>query len=84
MTRTRRIVSLRWIITGAAIALTSASVIGVGVLAERNARRTLGQQLRTRVLLEARNLALTSSGADRRASMVAVWRTGSLLVFISG
>jgi serine phosphatase RsbU (regulator of sigma subunit) len=63
MTPARRIISLRWIITGAAIALTSASVIGVGVLAERNARRTLGQQLRTRVLLESRNLALTSSGA---------------------
>ncbi len=57
------VLSIRWIFTGAAIALTSVSVIGVGGLAERDARKALARELRTRLLLESRNLALTSSRA---------------------
>ena len=48
MAEKRRILSLRWIITGVAIALTSISVIGVGSFADRNARQALTHELRTR------------------------------------
>jgi serine phosphatase RsbU (regulator of sigma subunit)/anti-sigma regulatory factor (Ser/Thr protein kinase) len=61
--RKPRIISIRWIVAGAAMALTAFSVLGVGAFAERNARRTLTRELQARLLLEARNLALTSSGA---------------------
>jgi len=61
--RPRHIISIRWIISGAAVALTAMSVLGVGAFAERSARRTLTRELQNRLLLEARNLALTSSGA---------------------
>jgi serine phosphatase RsbU (regulator of sigma subunit)/anti-sigma regulatory factor (Ser/Thr protein kinase) len=54
---------MRWIVSGAAIALTTVSVIGVGAVAERNARAALGRELQNRLLLAARNLALASSGA---------------------
>ncbi|MGQ0721391.1 MAG: SpoIIE family protein phosphatase [Candidatus Eiseniibacteriota bacterium] len=59
----RRVISIRWIVAGAAMALTAFSVLGVGAFAERNARRTLTHELQARLLLEVRNLALTSSGA---------------------
>jgi serine phosphatase RsbU (regulator of sigma subunit)/anti-sigma regulatory factor (Ser/Thr protein kinase) len=58
-----RIVSLRWIAALAAVALTTAAVLSVGAVAERNTRRALTREIETRLLLEARNLALTSSEA---------------------
>ncbi|HMB68233.1 MAG TPA: hypothetical protein VKU85_02940, partial [bacterium] len=59
----RRLISIRWIVSGAAVALTAVSVAGVGLFAERNARMALSRELEARLVLEARNLALASSGA---------------------
>lgn len=59
----KRILSIRWIVTGAAVALTALAVVAVGGVAERNAREVLNRELERRVTLEARNLAMTSSRA---------------------
>ena len=48
------------IITGVVVALITLTVIGVGWVAERNAREALTEESETRLLLEARNLALLS------------------------
>ena len=61
--RRRRVLSLRWVVSGAAVLLTSITVLGIGGLSERNARQALTEALQSRLLLEARNLALTSTGA---------------------
>lgn len=61
--RRPRIISIRWIVAGAAIALTSVSVLLVGGFGERRTRAALTRELEARLVLEARNLALTSSGA---------------------
>ncbi len=61
--RRARIVSIRWIVTGAAMALTSISVLLVGGFGERRTREALTRELETRLVLESRNLALTSTGA---------------------
>ncbi|GJM44184.1 MAG: hypothetical protein DHS20C21_10260 [Gemmatimonadota bacterium] len=58
-----RTLSIRWIVSGAAIALTAITVLAVSFVGERNARSALTRELQTRVLLEARNLAMTSSRA---------------------
>jgi serine phosphatase RsbU (regulator of sigma subunit)/anti-sigma regulatory factor (Ser/Thr protein kinase) len=55
--------SMRWMVTSATVALITAAVLTVGLVSERNARRTLTREIETRLLLEARNLALTSTGA---------------------
>lgn len=55
--------SIRWIVTLAAAGLTTAAVLGVGGVAERNTRRALTREIEARLLLEARNLALTSTEA---------------------
>jgi serine phosphatase RsbU (regulator of sigma subunit)/anti-sigma regulatory factor (Ser/Thr protein kinase) len=60
--RGERIIGIRWIVTFVAVGLTTAVVLSVGTVAERNARRALTAELTSRLLLEARNLALTSSG----------------------
>lgn len=57
-----RVFSIRWIVTLVAVGLTTAVVLSVGTVAERNARRALTAELTSRLLLEARNLALTSAG----------------------
>jgi serine phosphatase RsbU (regulator of sigma subunit)/anti-sigma regulatory factor (Ser/Thr protein kinase) len=59
----KRIVSIRWIVTSAAVLLTAATALSVGAVAERNARSALTGEIESRLLLLARNLALTSSGA---------------------
>jgi serine phosphatase RsbU (regulator of sigma subunit)/anti-sigma regulatory factor (Ser/Thr protein kinase) len=59
----RKVISIRWIVSGAAVALTAISVAGMGLFAERNARLALTRELEARLVLEARNLALASSGA---------------------
>ena len=60
--RGERVLGIRWIVTLVAVGLTAAVVLSVGAVAERNARRALTSELTSRLLLEARNLALTSSG----------------------
>jgi serine phosphatase RsbU (regulator of sigma subunit) len=59
---TARVFSIRWIVTIVAVGLTAAVVISVGTVAERNARQALTAELTSRLILEARNLALTSAG----------------------
>ena len=59
----RRTIGLRWIVSGAAALLTIAVVGAVATLTERQTRSALTKELRTRVVFEARNLALTSAGA---------------------
>jgi len=59
----RAVISIRWVVTGVAVVLVAAAVLSVGAVAERNLRRTLSREIETRLVLEARNLALTSSGA---------------------
>src|SRR6185503_3627259 len=59
----RPVLSLRWIAALGAVALTTAAVLTVGAVAERNTRQALTREIETRLLLEARNLALTSSEA---------------------
>ncbi len=61
--RPTRIISIRWIVTGAAIALTSLTVLLMGGVAEKRTREALTRELENRLVLEARNLALMSSGA---------------------
>jgi serine phosphatase RsbU (regulator of sigma subunit)/anti-sigma regulatory factor (Ser/Thr protein kinase) len=56
------VVSIRWIVTALAVGLTGGAVISVGVVADRNARRALAAEVTSRLLLESRNLALTSAG----------------------
>lgn len=64
MTRGRRaVISIRWVVTGVAVVLVAAAVLSVGAVSERNLRRTLSREIETRLVLEARNLALTGSGA---------------------
>jgi len=55
-----RVASIRWIITAVVVTLITMSVIGVGWVAERNAREALTAEAEARLLLEARNLALLS------------------------
>jgi serine phosphatase RsbU (regulator of sigma subunit)/anti-sigma regulatory factor (Ser/Thr protein kinase) len=57
-----RVLSIRWIVTFVAVGLTTAAVLSVGTVAERNARGALTAELTSRLVLEARNLALTSAG----------------------
>jgi len=61
--RRRRIIRIRWIVSASAVLLTTVVVLAVGGFSERNTRRTLTRELQTRVLLESRNLAMTSAGA---------------------
>ena len=55
--------SIRWIVTVAAVLLTAGAVASVGAVAERNTRRALTAEIETRLLLDARTLALASTGA---------------------
>lgn len=59
----RPVISIAFVVTGVAVVLVVAAVLSVGAMAERNLRRALSREIETRLLLEARNLALTSSGA---------------------
>jgi serine phosphatase RsbU (regulator of sigma subunit)/anti-sigma regulatory factor (Ser/Thr protein kinase) len=55
--------SIRWIVTGLAVALTAAAVVSVSMVSERNARTALTAELQNRLLLEARALAQASAPA---------------------
>lgn len=61
--RKRRVLGIRWIVTGAAGVLMAAAVVAVGGVAEKTTREALGHELEQRVVLEVRNLAMTSSRA---------------------
>jgi serine phosphatase RsbU (regulator of sigma subunit) len=62
--KTRRpVLSIRWIVTLAAVALTTGAVLSVGAVAERNTRHALTTEIEARLLLDARNLALAGSSA---------------------
>lgn len=54
---------IRFIVTTAAVAVTAFTVLAVGSVQERNSRAALTTEITTRLLLNARNLALTSVGA---------------------
>jgi C4-dicarboxylate-specific signal transduction histidine kinase len=58
-----RIVSIRWIVAGAAVLLTAGVGLALTGVAERNARRVLAEAAEGQLVLQARNLALTSADA---------------------
>ncbi len=59
----RKIISMRFIISAVTVSLIAVAVVGFGSLAERNTRRTLSQEIESRLILEARNLASSSTDA---------------------
>jgi len=59
----RRVTSIRWIFTATVVGLIAVTVLGVSSVAERNTREALTAETETRLLLEARNLALLSIDA---------------------
>jgi len=59
----RRVMSIRLIISLAAVVLIASSVICVSWVAERHAREALTKEIENRLLLEARNLAFVSIDA---------------------
>ena len=61
--RTKHGVSMRLIVSAAAVALIVASLLSFGLLAERNTRAALTAEVETRLLMEARNLASMSVDA---------------------
>ncbi|MBN2170016.1 MAG: SpoIIE family protein phosphatase [Candidatus Krumholzibacteriota bacterium] len=61
--RRPRIIGMRLIVTSGTVALLAAGVLGVGALGERRSRQVLAGEIETRLRLQARNLALMSSGA---------------------
>ena len=62
--RPRRAVwSIRWIVACAAVVLTTLVVLGVTAIMESRTRNVLAREIESRLMLQARNLALTSSGA---------------------
>jgi serine phosphatase RsbU (regulator of sigma subunit)/anti-sigma regulatory factor (Ser/Thr protein kinase) len=59
----RRVVPIRLVVIATTTALITAAVLSAGALSERNARRALSREIETGLVLEARNLALTSADA---------------------
>jgi serine phosphatase RsbU (regulator of sigma subunit)/anti-sigma regulatory factor (Ser/Thr protein kinase) len=59
----RSVLSIRWIVAGAAAVLTTLVVVGVTGVMERRTRSVLVDEIEARLLAEARNLALASSRA---------------------
>jgi len=56
-------ISMRVVVISFTVAIVAAAVLAVGTVAERNTRRALTREAEARLLLEARNLALTAAGA---------------------
>lgn len=56
-------ISVRTIVITFTVVIVAAAVLAVGTVAERNTRRALTREAEARLLLEARNLALTAAGA---------------------
>ncbi len=61
--RSRRVVSIRLIISLVTASLIAVALLGFGKLAERNTRQTLNEEIEGRLILEARNLASLSVDA---------------------
>jgi serine phosphatase RsbU (regulator of sigma subunit)/anti-sigma regulatory factor (Ser/Thr protein kinase) len=61
--RARRMWRIRWIVAGAMMLLTAVAVVSVGAVGERNTRRALVADFESRLILQARNLAMVGSGA---------------------
>jgi serine phosphatase RsbU (regulator of sigma subunit)/anti-sigma regulatory factor (Ser/Thr protein kinase) len=59
----RSVLSIRWIVAGAAAVLTTLVVLGVTGVMERRTRIVLVDEIEARLLVEARNLALASTRA---------------------
>jgi serine phosphatase RsbU (regulator of sigma subunit)/anti-sigma regulatory factor (Ser/Thr protein kinase) len=59
----RPVWSIRWIVACAAVVLTTLVVLGVSGFMEKRTRDVLAREIESRLMLQARNLALTSSGA---------------------
>lgn len=57
------VVSIRWIVTLVAVALTTSAVLSVGFIGERSTREALSAEIETRILVDARMLATASSSA---------------------
>ena len=57
----RTVISIRIVVTSVALAITTGAMLGVGAVAERNARRALTSEVEARLFLEARNLARTAT-----------------------
>ena len=60
---TRSVLSIRWIVAGAAAILTTLVVLGVTGVMERRTRSVLMDEIEARLLVEGRDLALASSRA---------------------
>lgn len=58
-----RTISIRWIVSLAAIALLLVSMVGVGLIAERHTRKVLTSEIEARISVMARNLAALGSSA---------------------
>ena len=61
--RKKPVLSIRWIVAGAAAILTTLVVLGVTAVTERRTRAVLLEEMESRTLVEARNLALASTRA---------------------
>lgn len=57
------VVSIRWIVTLVAVALTASAVLGVGAVGEHATRQALTAEIETRILVDARMLATASTSA---------------------
>ena len=62
-TEARRTISLRLVLSVAAMLLVTATAIGIGTVAQRNLRTTLQNEIHGRLLLEASSLANVASDA---------------------
>jgi len=60
---THRLISMKLLFSTVTVAIVAATMVGVLAITERNSRRLLQHELETRLLLEARHLALLSADA---------------------
>src|SRR6185295_9277350 len=59
----RTVLSIRWVVSIASVLLTGLVGASIGIVAERNARRALAEELTTRLCVQAEHLALVSASA---------------------
>jgi len=57
------VVSIRWIVTLVAVALTASAVLCAGAIGERSTRETLSSEIEMRIVVDARMLANASTSA---------------------
>ena len=61
----RRILSIRIIVTAAAVLLIGGGVVSVGLVTERSMRETLTAEVEARLLLDVENLSLAAGHARK-------------------